>query len=93
MKSLLIKTILVVSAVALTGILAWANAESAAGYNAEEIAAQKSTKPKQTTEAGECPECEKRAFQGRLGDRTNAPSSATPSGSGASSGGGTDGER
>lgn len=68
MRSLVIKTILVISAVALTGALAWSEEINPADVNL----AQGINKAKDQTEGGRCPECEKRAAEAALQAKTNA---------------------
>lgn len=72
MKSLVIKTILVISAVALTGALAWSQEINPNDVNL----AQGINKPKEQTEGGRCPECERRAEEAALQKKTNAAARA-----------------
>lgn len=71
MRSLMIKTILVVSAVALTGALAWSDEINGINLNDVNLG-QGINKPAGKTEGDTCPECEKRAAQNLLNAQTRA---------------------
>ena len=81
MKSLVIKTLLVVSAVALTGALAWSktNDDRNLGQGLNRGSVTEAASPQAENPSGYCAKCHQAEVEGRLLDKTTAPTSTQKS--------------